>query len=296
VVAFIGRAHPTADPTVPKYLNSPGTVLFRKSDLPYGLNPEAIGRLRAGADLAIVEGPLDARAVQAAARHVGNDLVVVAPLGTALTASQLTTLNQIAPLAQRHVLVAFDPDPAGQRAAVAAYPLLINAGVTAPRIPRLPSGLDAADLLARDGVDALVHALDQRRPLVDIVIDQLAADCPPDASAWTRVQTLDTIAPVVGAMPSAQRARQAARIARITGFDPFTVLDTIQRHVPYEPTPRGPLGLPTPPKLRSQRDRLGAAAAKIKQMQSAGTKASTYRTDKRAERDRSENFYGRDPL
>ena len=77
VVAFIGRAHPSADHSVPKYLNSPGTVLFRKSDLPYG-------RARDYRPPACRSGPghrgrpTRRASGRTAARHIGNDLVVVA--------------------------------------------------------------------------------------------------------------------------------------------------------------------------------------------------------------------------
>ena len=70
VVAFVGRAHPDdTDPRTPKYLNSATTDLFSKTELPYGLTPETITQLRSGANLAIVEGPMDALAVDAAARR-----------------------------------------------------------------------------------------------------------------------------------------------------------------------------------------------------------------------------------
>ena len=103
VVAFIGRKHPDdTNDRAPKYLNSPTTMVFRKSDLPFGLTPQQVAVLRAGADLVIVEGPMDALAVNVAR----PDLVAVAPLGTALTPGHLTTLNRIAPLTDRRVLLA----------------------------------------------------------------------------------------------------------------------------------------------------------------------------------------------
>ena len=118
VVAFIGRKHPDdANDQSPKYLNSPTTMLFSKSDLPFGLTPRQVAALRAGADLVIVEGPMDALAVNVAR----PDLVAVAPLGTALTPGHLATLNTIAPLADRRVLLALDNDKAGRAASVRAW-------------------------------------------------------------------------------------------------------------------------------------------------------------------------------
>ena len=73
VVAFIGRKHPDdVNDQSPKYLNSPTTMLFSKSDLPFGLTPRQVAALRAGADLVIVEGPMDALAVNARAAGPGR--------------------------------------------------------------------------------------------------------------------------------------------------------------------------------------------------------------------------------
>ena len=135
VIAFVGRKHPAdTNPAAPKYVNSPTTDLFRKTDLPYGLTTDNIEKLRAGADLVIVEGPMDAHAVTAAAAPAKDlRLVAVAPLGTALTAEQLATINGIGPLTDRRVIVALDNDHAGTKAARNALRLLAAAGVSQPR-------------------------------------------------------------------------------------------------------------------------------------------------------------------
>lgn len=274
VVAFIGRAHPReVDDRTPKYLNSATTDLFSKSALPYGLTLQAIGELREGAGLAIVEGPMDALAVNAAAAHIGRRLIAVAPLGTALTGKQLATLDDIAPLDERSVLVAFDNDPAGQRAAATAYQLLRDAGVTNARVPKLPDGQDPAEVLATAGVDALVAALGQRHPLADVAVDAVVTTAL--QGQWSpegRIAALDTAARLIGRMPSEQRARQALRTARALDLDAFRVLDTVQSHVPYDPTPRGPLGLPKPPRSVTRHQTLAAIAAKINAL---GTDADT---------------------
>jgi DNA primase len=177
----------------------------------------------------------------------------------------LATLNGIALLNERSVLVAFDNDPAGQRAAAAAYELLRAAGITTARVPTLPDGQDPAEVLATDGVDALVAALGRRRPLADVAVDAVLTMAG-TGDEWTpqaRISTLDAAARLIGQMPSEQRARQALRTARALELDAFQVLDTIQSHTPYDPTPQGPLGLPKPPPSVSRRQTLAAIAAKI---------------------------------
>nr|WP_240189380.1 toprim domain-containing protein [Nakamurella flavida] len=269
VVAFTGRAHPSEiDDRTPKYLGSATTDLFSKTVLPYGLTPDTIDQLRAGASLAIVEGPMDALAITAAAAHAGRRLVAVAPLGTALTGQQLATLDRIAPLTDRKIIVALDNDPAGQRAAAAAHDLLAAAGVHDARVSNLPAGTDPADLLATAGVQALAIAIGQRRPLADLVVDQaLTASLNGEQSIEARIHSLRYVAPIIARMPAPLRARHAARAASTLDLDAFRVLDKIAVHVPYDPTPQGPLGLPKPPALRTrQAQMLAANAARINAM------------------------------
>src|ERR1022692_2694414 len=116
IVAFIVRASEHAGPRVPKYLNSPATGLYSKSEVLFGLW-EARGPLASGARPVIVEGPFDAIAVTTACagRNAG-----VAPCGAVLTAQQATALDRAADLHAAGVLVAFDPDEAGHRAAINA--------------------------------------------------------------------------------------------------------------------------------------------------------------------------------
>ena len=248
IVAFIGRANPTPPPDSawqpPKYLNSPGTDLFSKSELPYGLTPDALAALKAGADLAITEGPMDALAVTAARAAVRN-LVAVAPNGTALTPGQLHTLNRIGPLGGRVVILALDSDTAGIAAAVRAYPLLVAAGVAEPLAATDWSGKDPAELLSARGPAALAAALDRARPLADLVVDAVLGRWPiSDGTVESRANALNEAAPLVAAMPPAQRARQAGRLTHALDLDPFTVTAAIDRRRPD----RG-LDLPTPPIL-----------------------------------------------
>lgn len=157
VIAFLGRAI-TEGEGVPKYLNSPETVLYRKGEVLYGVGAAPTRHaLAAGARPVLVKGALDAIAVTAAGggRYAGG-----APSGTALTAAQVDLLDRHSgPLAQRGVTVAFDADPAGRQAALRAYPLLRAAGAW-PTAAALPAGHDPASLTQHSGPTALREALD----------------------------------------------------------------------------------------------------------------------------------------
>jgi DNA primase len=131
------------------------------------------GRLRGaaspprGAVPVIAEGPFDAIAVTLAGqdRYAG-----LAPCGTVLTSPQIEALNRTADLRKTGILVAFDGDTAGRKAAVRAFHLL---RLTSERLQRVTlPGKDPAEILTSEGTAAL-HAVlrDRVEPLSARVID-----------------------------------------------------------------------------------------------------------------------------
>ena len=273
VTGFIGRKAPTdLDDRNPKYLNSPGTELFNKSKLLYGLTADNVAALQAGADLFIVEGPMDAEAINQAHRDPDTArlprLVAVATSGTALTADHLATLQQVAPLADRQVLVVMDNDPAGDTAAVRASDVLAAAGVHHAATIVQTTTKDASQLLQQQGPDGVRAAMADRRPLEDLVVDRIVTL---NKARWSkddqfhnagdRIGTMHTAARAVAAMPTDQQHRQTMRIAEKLDLSLFTVMDKVNEEVdalpPKPPTPfvpayPGDLGVPTPPTLRTR--------------------------------------------
>jgi len=264
IAAFIGRISPThtdndTDRPSPKYLNGPGTDIFSKRELPFGLNPDTVATLRAGADIVLVEGPMDALAITAAATAADRPLVPIATNGTALTAEHLAALNDIAPLTKRKVIEAFDSDPAGREAAFRAHTLLAAAGVHNAVSVTALTGKDPAQMLTDTDPAALLTALDQQRPLADLVVDHILSRWPTaDGTIESRYNALKEAAPHIAAMTHTQQYRQADRLTTALNKDPFTVLDAIAHADPIRtpapnPTPTaGGLGLPTPPVLSAQ--------------------------------------------
>ena len=166
LAGFTGRARPGAGPDTPRYLNGPQTATYKKSHLLFGLY-QARPDLARGAIPVIVEGPFDAIAVTIAdpGHHAG-----LAPCGTALTPQQAAQLSQAADLARTEILVAFDSDTAGRKAAIRAHSIL------RPLTGRLQSaaldGKDPAEILQRDGPAALRAILrEHRQPLSALLID-----------------------------------------------------------------------------------------------------------------------------
>ncbi len=160
VIAFGGRILGDGKP---KYLNSPETPLFDKGRVLYGW---ATAR-RAAHDkdrIIVTEGYTD---VIALARAGFSESV--APLGTALTESQLHELWRIAP----EPLLCFDGDAAGQRAAwraaERALPMLVPG--QSVRFVTLPTGEDPDSLITNQGPEAMAALLDAARPLDAVIWD-----------------------------------------------------------------------------------------------------------------------------
>jgi DNA primase len=159
IAGFLGRVRPGAGPQVPKYLNSPETSSYHKSSLLFGLH-QARDLLGRGAMPVIVEGPFDAIAVTLAdpGHHAG-----LAPCGTALTSTQAAILAESADLGSTGILVAFDDDPAGRKAAVRAHDVLrtVSGRLQSAVLP----GKDPAEILQTEGPAALRAVLrDQVQP------------------------------------------------------------------------------------------------------------------------------------
>ena len=146
VIAFGGRITTTQQDTA-KYLNSPETPLFSKSQTVYGL-PMARKAIQADGVVMVSEGYMDTVIC-----HQFGVTNVVATLGTSLTADHVRILQRYA----KTVLLTFDADEAGERAAVKASELFqsIDPELTI-RILRMPQGADPDSLLRSQGREAFI--------------------------------------------------------------------------------------------------------------------------------------------
>lgn len=158
-IAFGGRA---LRPDVPaKYLNSPETDLFHKSNVLYNY-ARARKSVRDTGKVIVAEGYMDVIAL-----HKAGFPNAVAPLGTALTEIQLELLWRIC----EEPVLCFDGDEAGLRAAYRSADLALN-GLRPGRSVRfalLPKDKDPDDLIRDDGPSAMQAVIDEATPLVDLV-------------------------------------------------------------------------------------------------------------------------------
>jgi DNA primase len=166
VIAFGGRS---LGDEPPKYLNSPDTPLFEKGRVLYGWAASRASLARApdsapAASAIVVEGYMDVNAL-----HRAGFGGAVAPLGTALTETQLHELWRLAP----EPVLCFDGDGAGQRAALRALARalpLLQPGRSL-RFAALPPGEDPDSLIRGGGPEAFAGVLAAARPLSEVLWD-----------------------------------------------------------------------------------------------------------------------------
>ena len=157
VVGFGGRI---LGEGTPKYLNSPDTSLFKKGQTLYALDlaREAVARLKT---VIVVEGYFDAVALhQAGLTHT------VATLGTALTVEHIQVLRRFA----SKVLLLFDPDQAGVRAALRGLDLFVNSGMGV-KVITLPVGEDPDTYVRKEGPEAFARLEAQSPSLLDFSLE-----------------------------------------------------------------------------------------------------------------------------
>ncbi|HRW36911.1 MAG TPA: DNA primase [Aquihabitans sp.] len=160
-IGFGGRMLPGGRP--PKYQNTPETALYRKSKVLYGLNWAKDEAVRSN-EVIICEGYTDVIGFAA----VGLDRAV-ATCGTALTDDHVRTLQRFAP----KLVLAFDPDAAGQAAADRVYEWERKHEVEVA-VAALPPGGDPADL-ARSDPDALRASIEHAQPFLGFRVDRILA-------------------------------------------------------------------------------------------------------------------------
>ena len=206
VVAFGGRV---LDDSLPKYLNSPESLVYSKSRLLYGLSLSR-NEIRRGRCALVVEGYLDLISLwQAGVRHA------VATLGTALTRQHLRLLR--AQGQDLKVVVVFDSDAAGQAAAARSLGLFLQEGVQA-RLLVLPPGEDPDSYVRQAGPQPFLEAGERSVALLDFYIDRVAAAH--GSTPEGRLAAARELAPVLGSIGSAvERAYYVKRVSERLQLD-----------------------------------------------------------------------------
>ena len=178
VVGFGGRV---MDDSMPKYLNSPDTPLFKKGQVLFAFDQarEAIVRTKT---VIVVEGYFDAIALhQAGLTHT------VATLGTALTVEHIQALRRFVD----KVVLLFDPDAAGVRAALRGLDLFVNSGLGV-KVITLPVGEDPDTFVRREGAGAFAQLEAEAPSLLDYALNHTVKQAG-DGSLESRIRSVDEV-------------------------------------------------------------------------------------------------------
>ncbi len=190
VVGFGGRLIDEKD-YGPKYINSPESEIFKKSEIFYGMN---LGRsaIHKKNQAIVVEGYLDVITLHA---HGFNE--AIAPLGTAFTTSHARALHRLC----EQILLIFDGDQAGEKAAQRALEAFLPLGHL-PFTVNLGGGEDPDSFLKRYGRLAFEKNLKSRRNLLEDLIDKWSAAIPPGSSQLDQIgQTARRVLAMVEKIP-----------------------------------------------------------------------------------------------
>jgi DNA primase len=213
---------------VPKFLNSPQTVLFDKSHILYGLD-RAMKEIRSQDQSVIVEGYLDVIAL-----HQEGFKNAVSPMGTALSEFHLRLLKRYS----KRIVLALDPDAAGDQATMRglevarktldreADPVFDPRGLLGSegrlkadiRVTTLPDGLDPDEIVFRDA-DQWQKIVAEARPIVVHVMETLAKEQDLD-DAKVKSRIANQVLPLIEDVPDAvEREAYRQRLARLLRVD-----------------------------------------------------------------------------
>lgn len=190
VIAFGGRVIDPEDN--PKYLNSPESPLFHKSDEIYGLYElkKAVTNIE---QIFITEGYMD---VVALAEH--GVRTAVATLGTAINNRQIETLFRSC----KNLVFCFDGDAAGKKAAWRSLEQCLES-LKEGRLARflfLPEGQDPDSYISEHGKEAFQQQIEQASTLIEYLFDGLLAECNV-RNPEGRAQFLDRLRPYFAQIP-----------------------------------------------------------------------------------------------
>lgn len=160
IIAFSGRTL-KKDDGVPKYVNSPETELFQKSEVLFGYDKARQGIRQYNFSL-IVEGQFDV-----VLSHQAGYTNAVAVSGTALTEHHVGLLSRLS----NRVVLALDADRAGVSAVKRSAHLMLTRGMDV-KVARLPEGKDPADLV-REDMQQFRKAVGQSTQVIEFLLSTI---------------------------------------------------------------------------------------------------------------------------
>jgi DNA primase len=184
----------------PKYLNTSDNDVYHKGLQLYGADLARVHATRAG-EVIVCEGYTDVIALhQAGLRNA------VGLMGTALTAEQVGELARMA----QTVLLALDSDSAGQEAMLRASSLAAKRKLELRVVP-LAEGADPAEMIQRDGAEAISAAVARSVAFVRFRVERVLA-AGDDASPEGRDRMIEELRPVFATLPASAMRMELTRM------------------------------------------------------------------------------------
>jgi DNA primase len=207
----------------PKYLNTPETPVYKKSQVLYGIDL-ARKDIATSKQAVIVEGYTDVMAC-----HLAGVTTAVATCGTAFGEDHARVLRRFLMDQEQlrgEIIYTFDGDEAGRKAALKAFNL-DQSFVAQTFVAVESSGLDPCELRQKSGNDAILALVKSRVPLFEFVIKSTIASFDLN-TAEGRVSALRAAAPVVaGIKDVALRPEYTRMLAGWLGADSNTVVQAV---------------------------------------------------------------------
>jgi len=216
IVGFAGRA--LDDKTLPKYLNSPQTDLYNKSNILYGLNI-AKKEIADNKHAVIVEGYMDLLPL-----YQAGFLNVVASSGTSLTVQQAKLLSRYVTKAT----IVYDGDTAGTKATLRGLDILVEQGLTV-KIVRLPVDEDPDSFLNKYGKNKFSNMLEEAVDIITYrisILENQLDSASIDGKAEIAKNILPTISKITDSIRKSEYIRHLA--ARLS-LDEASVLDELAK-------------------------------------------------------------------
>lgn len=226
IVGFSGRIFgEKASPEAPKYLNSPETPLFRKSRLLYGFDRAKMA-IRKHNFAVLVEGQMDL-----ILSHQTGWANTIAVSGTAFTPEHASLVKRMSD----NLVLALDADEAGIKAAGRAARAALQGGLNV-KVARLPSGLDPADVILKEGVEVWRAAIRDSKDVITFLLDVLSEHAKSPDNFRRSVELV--VLPFVGDIQSPiERELKLGEIATRLGVSEKAVTAAFE-NVPQMPQPK----------------------------------------------------------
>lgn len=211
VIGFGGRV---LDNSVPKYLNSPETNIFKKGTNLYGLNFAIREKQKY---FVLVEGYMDCISL-----HQFGINSAVASLGTALTVNQARLLKRYV----SKVIISYDADFAGQTATLRGLNILRKQGLDV-KVLKVPQGKDPDEYIRNNGRESFLKLIENAANLIDYILDR-AADETNFKEPGSTSKYYEKIIPILNSLNPIEKDSYINKISEKTGIKEQAIYDMIK--------------------------------------------------------------------